>query len=110
MRLSCNSGHLAFKGHQVQIFADIFTYTVQKSLKPLLQVLSQKQITSSFPFHLNFSYKKSYGFSSLPEGTSATALGLGFSRATIFHITQWRFICEKAISPAPSLYVAETTA
>lgn len=50
---------LAFQGHPIQIFANLSPYTIQKrrSLKPLLQVLTQKSITyrCSFPFRLSFS-------------------------------------------------------
>lgn len=73
MRFSSNSDQLSFQSHPIQIFADISPYTVQKqwSLKPLLQALTQKEITYrwSFQFHLNVSHKnKFYGCSLLPEG------------------------------------------
>lgn len=47
MKLSCNLDRLSFQGHQIQIFADLSTYTVKKrrSLKPLLQVLAKKEVT-----------------------------------------------------------------
>lgn len=59
--------------HQVQIFTDLSPYTVQKrhALKPLLQVLMQKEIMYrwAFSLRLNFSYQnKPYGFSSFGEG------------------------------------------
>lgn len=64
---------LVFKGHPIQIFADLSPYIVQKrwSLKPLIQVLPQKELSYRwfFLFHLNFSYcNKSCGFYSFQEG------------------------------------------
>lgn len=68
-----NADKLTIQGHQIQISADLSPYTVQKrrSLKPLLQVLTQNEIAYrwSFPFRLNFSQQnKPFGFSSFTEG------------------------------------------
>lgn len=73
MKLSCNSEGLVIMGHPIQLFAHLSPFTVQKrqSLKPLLQVLAQKDITYrwSFSLRLNFSYRnKAHSFSSFPEG------------------------------------------
>ena len=73
MRRARRSDNLTLNGHSIQIFADLSPYTVQKrrALKPLLQVLMEKEITYrwSFPIRVNFSYRnKNFGFSSLPEG------------------------------------------
>lgn len=73
MKLSRSAEKLMFQGHQVQIFADISPYTVQKrrALKPLLQVLAGKEITYrwAFPLRLNFSYRnKPYNFSTFQDG------------------------------------------
>lgn len=45
MKASRTSDKLLLQGHQVQIFADLSPYTVQKrrALKPLLQALMQKR-------------------------------------------------------------------
>lgn len=64
---------LTTQGYTVQVFADFSPYTVQKqrSLKPLLQVLQQKEITYiwSFPLRLYFAYRnKGFGFLSFVEG------------------------------------------
>lgn len=73
MRKLRGAAALTILGHTVQIFADLSPYTVQKrrSLKPLLQILQQKEIAYrwSFPLLLNFSYRnKGYGFLSFVEG------------------------------------------
>lgn len=73
MKRASYADKLTIQGHQIQIFADLSSYTIQKmhSLKPLLQVLTQKEITYrwSFPFRLNFSHRnKPFVFSLFPEG------------------------------------------
>lgn len=70
--MSRDSDKLTIKGHQIQVFADLSPYIVQKchSLKPLLQVLMQKELAYrwAFPFRLNFSHQnKSYSFSFFVE-------------------------------------------
>lgn len=61
------------QGHQVQIFADLSPSTIQKqrSLKPLLMVLSQRDIKYrwAFPFAVKFTLNgKMHSFSNLPDG------------------------------------------
>lgn len=74
IRRSRGSENLKLLGHRIQIFADLSPYTVQKrhSLKPLLQLLLEKEVTYrwSFLLRLNFfSFRnKSYSFSSFAEG------------------------------------------
>lgn len=73
MRKSRYSDNLTLNGHKIQIFADFLPYTVQKrrSLKPLQQLLIDRDINYrwSFPLRLNFYYKnKSHSFSSFAEG------------------------------------------
>lgn len=73
MKKSRFSDDLKLHGHKIQIFADLLSYTVQKrrALKPLLQLLMDKEIACrwSFPLHLNFSYRnKSHSFTSFAEG------------------------------------------
>lgn len=64
---------LMCRGHTIQVFADISPTTIQKrrSLKPLLTVLSQREIKYkwTFPFALKFDYKgKTHSFRCLQDG------------------------------------------
>lgn len=73
MKKSRNSDNRTLNEHKIQIFADLYPYAVQKrrSLKPLHQILIDKEITYrwSFPLRLNFSYRnKDFSFSSFVEG------------------------------------------
>lgn len=64
---------LQHQGHQIQIFADLAPTTIQRrrTLKPLLTVLSQRDIKYrwTFPFAVKFSIQgKTHSFASLQEG------------------------------------------
>lgn len=68
-----SSDHLTLLGHNIQIFADISPTTIQRrhTLKPLLSILTQKNIKYwwSFPFRLSFSFQqRTLRFSSLDDG------------------------------------------
>lgn len=70
---SRNASQLSIKGHPIQVFADLSLYTIKRrrTLKPLLEVLTQKSIKYrwSFPFRLSLVYKgKTHGLSTLQEG------------------------------------------
>lgn len=72
VRKSRGAEPLNIQGNSVQVFADLSPYTVQKrrALKPLLQILTLKEISYrwSFPLHMNFSYcNKEYGFFSFAD-------------------------------------------
>lgn len=73
MKKSRMQTQLKFQGHNIQIFADISPFTIQKrrSLKLLLLALTKKDIKYrwAFPFALKFTHRgKQYAFSSFPEG------------------------------------------
>lgn len=69
MRRACTTQQIQLLRHQIQIFADISPFTIQKRqvLKPLLMVLTQKNMKYwwLFPFSLKFDLNyKSFRFSS----------------------------------------------
>lgn len=73
MKRSRQQEQIQYQGSDIQIFADISPYTIQKrrSLKPLLAALTKKDIKYrwAFPFALKFTYKgKQHAFHSFPEG------------------------------------------
>lgn len=73
MRRARNTPQIQILGHSVQIFADISPFTIQKrrALKPLLTVLTQKNIKYwwLFPLSLKFELNgKTFRFSTLSEG------------------------------------------
>lgn len=73
MRKARETVNLTFQGFPIQVYSDLSPYTIQlrRSLKPLLQVLTQHSITYrwAFPFRLNFTHSnKSYGFSTFNDG------------------------------------------
>lgn len=95
MKRARNADKLTIQGHQIQIFADLSPYTVQKrrSLKPLLQVLTQKEITYrwSFPFRLNFyHHNKPFAFSSFPEGERLLLHPWDWSHKTTHSCPPWK--------------------
>lgn len=103
-----------FQGHQVQVFADISPYTVQKrrALKPLLQILAGKEITYrwAFPLRLNFSYhNKPYSFSTFQDGERLLLqLGLITQEVPVFCLSRSN-VCQENIPHQPSVAsVAET--
>lgn len=69
---SCTTLKLSFQGHEIQVFADLSPFTIQKhrSLKPFLLVLAEQDIKYwwLFPFSLKFLLKnKPYTFASFSD-------------------------------------------
>lgn len=73
MHISRNTDQLSIQWHPIQVFTDLSLSTIQqrRSLKPLLQVLSQKSIKYwwFFPFRFSFVYRsKTHSFSLFQDG------------------------------------------
>lgn len=73
MKISRQQSRILFQGQEIQIFADISPTTIQKrrALKPLLLILTQREIKYwwAFPFTLKFTLKgKTHSFTTFPEG------------------------------------------